>query len=483
MTRGSLAAVDLGAASGRVIVGHIGPDAIDLEEVHRFPNGPTQRADGLHWDFDALIRETLIGLERAGRAAGRLAGVAIDSWAIDYGLLDRGGGLLGEPFHYRDGRGPAAVSGVHATIPQARLYARTGIQFLPFNTIYQLAAERDARGFAGAEDLLLIPDLIGFHLTGVVAAEATNASTTGLFDVERREWALDLIDELALPAKIFPPIARPGDLLGSVRDDLAVAAHLPSAMPVTHVGSHDTASAFVAVPATDPRSAFIACGTWALVGIEIAAPILTEASRVANFTNELGVDGQIRYLRNVMGLWLLQESIRAWEDAGERVDLDPLLEAAGRLPPGGPVLDPDHGDFLTPGDMPARIASRLERTNQPVPASRPALVRCILDSLASAFARAVEDATRLSGHRVDVVHIVGGGSRNTVLCQLAADACARPVIAGPVEATAIGNLLVQARTNGFIEGDLGSLRALIRATSELRRYEARTTAAQRRAAS
>jgi len=473
VTAGSFAAVDLGASSGRVIVGRIGPESIELDEIHRFPNGPVERADGLHWDIEALIREILIGLRAAGQASGDLAGIGVDSWGVDYGLIDRAGRPIGEPFHHRDRRGPAAVSGVHASIPAPRLYERTGVQFLGFNTIYQLAAERDRPGFAAADRLLLIPDLIGHRLTGQVSAEATNASTTGLFDVINRDWATDLIHELGLPSSIFPSISFPGEPVGPLLPDAARTTGLPAGLPVVHVGSHDTASAYVGVPAVDDRAAILACGTWALVGIEIASPILTEASRTANFTNELGVDGRIRYLHNVMGLWLLQESLRDWGLAGDSDALDGLLAAAAEVPDGGPFFDPDDPGFLAPGDMPKRIADQLAASGRPVPATRPAMVRCILESLARAFGVAVETASRLSGQAVDVVHIVGGGSRNELLCQLTADATGRPVIAGPVEATAIGNLLVQARAHDCIEGDLQALRALVRASVTLRRYDPR----------
>ena len=306
-----------------------------------------------------------------------------------------------------------------------------------------------------------------------MAAEETNGSTTGLFDIERRGWATDLLDELGLPRAILRPTGRPGEIVGALRPEIATDAGLATPPVLAHVGSHDTASAVVGVPAEDERFAYIACGTWGLVGVELERPILTEASRAANFTNELGVDGRIRYLRNVMGLWLLQESLRTWENAGEPSDLTGLLTAAAELPPGGPQIDVDDPVFMPPGDMPARIAKACRKAGQTPPSGRPALVRCIVDSLAAAFARAVEDAERLSGRDVKVVHLVGGGSRNTLLCQLTADACGRPVVAGPVEATALGNVLVQARAHRLIEGDLEALRSLVRTTCALQRFEPR----------
>jgi rhamnulokinase len=473
---GSVVAVDIGASSGRVVLGRVGRGSLALSEIHRFPNEPVGLPDGLHWDPLALYRETLAGLASAARVEPGLRSVAVDSWAIDYGLLDAGGRLLGNPYAYRDPRVVRGVEHVHARVSPQRLYARTGLQFLPFTTIYQLAASLGTPELDAAAAMLLMPDLIGYWLSGVGVAELTNASTTGLLDVESRGWATDLIEEIGIPSRILPDLRAPGARLGSLRPEVREATGLPASTELTLVGSHDTASAVVGVPAEDDRFAYISCGTWALVGVELEAPILTEDSRTANFTNEGGVDGQIRFLRNVTGLWLLQESVRTWERLGSPVELGPLLEAAGALPVGGPVIDPDDEAFLPPGDMPARIAEACRATDQPIPTSRPALVRCILDSLALAFARAVRDAVRLSGREVRVVHLVGGGSRNELLCQLTADACELPVVAGPVEATAIGNILVQARAHGLVEGDIAALRAVVRGTHQLGRVEPRVIA-------
>jgi rhamnulokinase len=326
----------------------------------------------------------------------------------------------------------------------------------------------------------MIPDLIGSWLSGVGVTEVTNASSTGLLDVHRRTWDTELAASLDLPATLFAPLAAPGDVIGPLRDEVRTATGVGPETLLTLVGSHDTASAVVGVPATEPGFAYIACGTWSLVGVELDAPVLTEASRLANFTNEGGVDERIRYLRNVMGLWLLQESMRTWEAAGAPENLQALLIAAAELPPGGPVFDPDDSVFLPPGDMPARIAEACDRRGDQAPATHPALVRSILDSLAAAYARTVREAARLSGRDVEVVHLVGGGARNTLLCQLTADACEVPVLAGPIEATALGNVLVQARACGLLAGDLETLRALVRATQDVRRFEPRTSAAHRR---
>jgi rhamnulokinase len=475
-----VAAVDLGASSGRVMVGRVAPNELDLTEVHRFPNEPVRLPDGLHWDILRLHHEVLAGLREAVRAAEGLVSIGLDSWAIDYGLLDERGSLLGDPYHYRDERTADSVEAVHRVVEPSKLYRRTGLQFLPFNTIYQLAASRGTAAFAAAQTMLMIPDLLGYWLSGVRASEVTNASTTGLLDVHRRTWDVELIESLAIPSSLFAPLSAPGEVVGPLLDGVRREIGASTETLLTLVGSHDTASAVVGVPADGASSfAYVACGTWSLVGLELDHPILTEESREANFTNEGGVDDRVRYLRNVMGLWLLQESLRAWELEGSTDHLPALLLAAAELPSGGPVIDPDDPSFLPPGDMPARIAAACQRLDTPAPSTRAGFVRCILDSLSAAFGQAVRDAQRLSGRQVEVVHLVGGGARNSLLCQLTADACEVPVLAGPVEATALGNVLVQARARGLLAGDLETLRGLVRATQDVRRYEPRTSLARR----
>jgi len=466
----TLAAVDLGASSGRVMTARVGPGRLDLHEVNRFPNRPVRVAGTLYWDVLALYGGVLDGLRAAGRDAGHLDGVGIDSWAVDVGLLDTDGVLLGNPVHYRDARHATAVPDVHALVDREELYRATGLQHLPFTTVFQLAAMRRQVGFGAAERALLIPDLLACWLTGAVGAEVTNASTTGLLDATTRQWAWDLIDRLGLPRGLFPPLTQPGDRLGELTGDVLAETGLTGPVPVTAVGSHDTASAVVGVPAASERFAYVSCGTWSLVGVELPAPVLTEASRRAGFTNELGVDGTVRYLRNVMGLWLLQESLRTWQAAGLPADLTGLLHAAGREPAFGAVVDCDDDRFLPPGDMPARIAELCRETGQTPPQTQAATVRCILDSLALAHRRTVRQAAELSGQAVDVVHLVGGGARNALLCQLTADACGLPVVAGPVEAAALGNVVVQARAAGSLTGGLAQMRALLRETQYVVRY-------------
>ncbi|MGA5506298.1 rhamnulokinase [Streptomyces umbrinus] len=463
----SYAAVDLGASSGRVMVGRVGPDTLELTEAHRFPNRPVRTPEGLRWDILALYAGVLDGL----RAAGQVDSVGIDSWAVDYGLLDADGALLGNPVHYRDTRTQGVAEKVWATVPAADLYAATGLQYAPFNTLYQLVAARSSSQLAYANRLLLIPDLLTYWLTGEPGTELTNASTTQLIDPRTRDWSYDLAERLGIDLTLFAPLRRPGDPAGLLRQSVLDETGLTGPVPVTTVGSHDTASAVAAVPAVGgERFAYICTGTWSLAGLELDAPVLTEASRAANFTNELGLDGTVRYLRNIMGLWLLQECVREWGDP----DLGDLLSAAAEAPALRSVVDAGDAAFLAPGRMPARIADACRESGQPVPESPAEITRCILDSLALAHRRAITQAQELADHPVDVVHIVGGGTRNALLCQLTADACGLPVVAGPAEAAALGNVLVQARTHGLVD-DRASMRELLACTQQLTRYAPRGT--------
>ncbi|AYY11489.1 rhamnulokinase [Actinobacteria bacterium YIM 96077] len=469
------AAADLGGSSGRVMLGHIGPDHLDAELVHRFPNRPADRDGRLVWDVDTLLDGVVAGVAAARAADESLACVGIDSWAVDYGLLDSDGSLLGPPVHHRDSRTDGIMDTVRQRLGDGHLYGITGLQFLPFNTLYQLLAEEEDR-LTRAATMLLMPDLVVHSLTGAVGAERTNASTTQLYDVVTGEWAVGLARELGLPVGIFPDIYDPGTPRGSLFPAIRERVGDDGRIQVGGVASHDTASAIVAVPAENRRFAYISCGTWSLVGVELDAPVLSDESATANFTNEVGVDGTIRYLRNVMGLWPLQECLRKWKAQGESartINLGELVQAAAREPALRSVFDAESPELTPPGDMPARIRKLCADAGQPVPETRPALVRCILDSLALGHARTVRDAIRLSGHEVDVVHLVGGGSQNELLAQLTADATGLPVLAGPSEATALGNLLVQARTAGIIRTRTEG-RALVRATQPITRFEPRS---------
>ncbi|GAA0309836.1 rhamnulokinase [Kineococcus aurantiacus] len=479
MSEQAFAAVDLGATSGRVVLGHLQEDAagagpaLRVRHVARFANDPVRTRDGLHWNVLELYRQVLLGLAAAQRHhPGEIASVGIDSWAVDYGLL-AGGRLLGTPFHYRDSRNEAGVDTVHARVGAKELFARNGLQHLPFNTLFQLATEGTL--LEAADTVLLIPDLIGFWLTGAVVAERTNASTTGLLTAGGDGWDLDLARRVGVYPHLLPALVDPGTPVGRLTPD--VAETVGAALDVVAVGSHDTASAVVAVPATGDDFAYVSCGTWGLVGLELKDPVLTGDARTAGFTNEGGVDGRTRFLKNVMGLWLLSESLRQWNpaatDAERSAELSDLLDAAARVTGPVAVFDVNDPAFLPPGDVPGRIRNWCRAHGEPVPDTPAQVVRSVVESLAVAFAAAVADAARLADHDVRVVHLVGGGALNTLLCQLTADRTGLPVLAGPVEATALGNLLVQARAAGRLGPDLDDLRAVARASAGVVRYAPR----------
>lgn len=458
----SVAAVDLGASSGRVMLAEVGPRSLRLEVVARFPNEPVRTPDGLHWNVLELYARSVAGIREATAAASQpLTSVAVDSWAVDYGLV-RDGRLLGVPFHYRDEGRAAGVELVHARVAPAELYRRTGLQFLPFTTLYQLAADP---WVGQADRMLLIPDLLGYWLTGTMVTERTNASTTGLLDVVTRAWDVDLADRLGLPPDLLGELTDPGQVVGPLRAEVAREVAGPGLI-LTAVGSHDTASAVAGVPMTSDGAAYISCGTWGLVGLELDRPVVTDDGRAANFTNEGGVDGRVRFLTNVMGLWLLSESIRTWSGQGSPPSLTGLLEAAADVPH-VPLFDVQDPRFLAPGDMPSRIEAWFREHDVEPPATRPEVVRSIVESLAQGFADAVAGAERLARQPVRTVHIVGGGALNHLLCQAVADRSGRTVLAGPVEATALGNVLVQARAAGAVGGSLEDLRRLIADTHHL----------------
>ncbi|GIG29722.1 rhamnulokinase [Cellulomonas marina] len=482
----TLAAVDLGASSGRVLTGRLVEGRLVTHEVGRFANTPVTTTawsvggarERLSWDVLSLWQGVREGLAVAARDHGPVAGIGVDTWAVDYGLLDGDGELLGNPVHYRDARTQGAPERLFEALPAAALYERTGIQVQPFNTLFQLVAEAGSARVRAAEDLLLVPDLLGFWLTGRRVAELTNASTTAMVDAATLTWSGAALDALKAVtgedlSRLLPEVVLPGTVVGSVLDPVAAGLGLSGAQVVA-VGSHDTASAVAAVPLTSERSAYISSGTWSLVGLERPEPVLSEAGRAANFTNERGVEGTVRFLRNVAGLWLLQESLRTWRAQGRPQELTDLLAAAAEVPPLRAVVDVDDPAFAPPGDMPARVVAAARRTGGglgPVPESPAEVTRCILDSLALAYRRAVRTAGELAGVDVDVVHVVGGGSRNALLCRLTADATGLPVVAGPVEGTAMGNLLVQAVALGHLEGGLPAVREVVRASGDLVRYE------------
>ena len=452
----SYAAVDLGATSGRVVRGSLDGGRVELEEVHRFDNRPVRLPDGLRWNLLHLFTETLAGLRRAGE----LAGVGVDTWGVDYALLDGENRVLGLPFHYRDDRTDGMIERAFERVPAERLYAAAGIQTMPINTVFQLLADEGSAALEAAQRIALTPDLLALWLCGELANERTNASTTGLLDARSGEWATGVIRELGLPERLFGPLAEPGTELGPL-----LGHHDLGDTPVYAVASHDTASAFAAVP-VDEHAAVLSSGTWSLLGLELPRPVLSDAARDATLTNERGIDGTTRLLKNVMGLWLLEESRRSW-DAASYEELNRLAKAAE---PDVPLFDPDADEFLRPGDMPARIAAVCERTGQPAPEGVGSTVRSILVSLACKYRWTLERLEAVSGRDVRRIHVIGGGARNDLLCRLTADLCDREVLAGPVEATALGNVLVQARAAGEL-GSLADMRAVSATSFEPVHYE------------
>jgi rhamnulokinase len=471
-------AVDLGASNGRVFLAEIGQESLELTQVHRFSNGGVRVGRHIYWDVLGLYRGVLEGLRSAGRS-GRLDSIGIDSWGVDYGLLDADGTLLGNPVHYRDDRTRGVVELVVDSVGAPELYRRSGIAVAPLNTIFQLVAGRDDALFPLARTLLLMPDLLAYWLTGSVGCEETNASTTQLLRVDGSGWDSELLGRLGIPPQLFPPIRRPGEPLGSLRPEVLVEAGLDYPLAFTAVGSHDTASAVAAIPAVDTNFAYISSGTWSVVGVELDSPVLSEESRTAVFTNERGVDSSILYLRNVMGLWLLQESMRTWERAGKSLSIEGLIASATPETALRSVFDPNDPVFFSPGDIPTRIAQVCHDLGQFVPETPAQVTRSILDSLALAYRRTVRSACDLSGKRVEVIHVVGGGVNNTLLCQLTSDACGLPVVAGPIEAAAIGNALVQAQGLGAVGKGRWQTRTIVADRTQVRRYRPSGAEAQR----
>ena len=459
-----VAAVDLGASSGRVVIGYGTERGFSLREVHRFPNQPRPVGGVLRWDARALFAGIRDGL----RMAGPVDAVSVDGWAVDYGLLDDEGELIADPACYRDPRaGPpfAAVTGGGVNgVDAARLYQATGIAAQPINTVFQLMAERD---LDRARHALLVPDLMTYWLSGQLGTELTNASTTGLLDTRVMKWADQVGEALSVPYQLFPRLRPAGEVAGPAGADLGPGVWDRARPPQVIVGpSHDTAAAVAAVPAADEGFAFVCTGTWALVGVELPAPVITEAARRAGFSNEAGTDGTTRFLRNVTGFWLLQECARQWG----RVDLDELTRAAGRVRGLRALIDVQDPAFLPPGGMTQRIVRACRRVSGVALSGEAEILRCILDSMAVAIRHAARDAVRLTGRTVRTVHIVGGGVANPLFCQLVADACQRPAVAGPVEAACWGNTLIQARALGVAGRTLPELRSVVRRAVRLVEY-------------
>ncbi len=466
-------AFDLGAESGRGLVGAFDGERLGLDVVHRFANGAVQTLDTLHWDVLRLYGEMLAGLRRAAAEHGELASVGVDTWGVDFALLGRGGTLLGNPRHYRDPHTEGVMDTAFRVVPRDELFRRTGIQFMRFNTLFQLLAlQRDRSPLLdAAETMLLIPDLFHYWFTGVKANEYTDASTSQMIDPRTRGWANDLVRRFALPERILGTVVQPGTVLGPLRPTVAAQTGI-GPVPVIAPATHDTAAAVAAVPARGDSWAYISSGTWSLMGIETRTPLTDERALRVNFTNEGGVGGAIRLLKNIMGLWLVQECRRAWERGGTTYTYEELMRLADDAAPFAAVVNPDDESFLLPPSMPAAIADCCQKSGQSIPEGPGAIVRCALEALALRYRWVLERLEELAGKRLDTIHVVGGGSQNTLLCQLTADACNRPVVAGPVEATAVGNVLVQMLGLGLL-GSLADGRAIVRRSFDVRTYEPR----------
>jgi rhamnulokinase len=461
-------AFDLGAESGRGILGRFDGARLSLEVVHRFPNAAVRTLDSLHWDVLRLYGEMLQTLRLCASKYGRIDGLGVDTWGVDFALLGRDGTLLGNPRHYRDPHTENIMEQAFTRLSRADIFRQTGIQFMRFNTLFQLLAlQRDRSPLLDmADTLLFMPDLFHYFFTGIKVNEYTDASTSQMLDPRTRSWAYELIRAFGLPVEVLGTLVQPGTVLGPLRTSIVGETGMHAA-PVIAPASHDTASAIAAVPATASSWAYISSGTWSLMGVELRQPLVSDAALAANFTNEGGVGGTTRFLKNIMGLWLVQECRRAWERTGTTYSYDDLTRQAEAAKPFASLVDPDDTSFILPANMPAALATFCRRTGQPEPDGAGGTVRCALESLALCYRWVLERLETLTGQRAEVIHIVGGGSQNALLNQFTADACNRPVLAGPVEATAIGNVLVQALGLGVL-ASLADAREVVCRSFEVR---------------
>jgi rhamnulokinase len=459
MATRTVLAIDLGAESGRVMAAHWDGATIRMEEVHRFPNVSVVANKTRYWNFLGLWSHIQQGIDKGQRH--QPASLGVDTWAVDFGLLDRRGELIGNVVHYRDARTDGMMEAVFARVPQHEVFAQTGIQFMQLNTLYQLMSlvETQSPLLEIAETFLTVPDLLNYWLTGEKACEFTNATTTQAYNTRTHRWADNLLERLNIPRRMFPTIIQPGTQLGHYE-----------AIPVIAPATHDTGSAVAGVPASGTNYAYLSSGTWSLLGLETNNATVNEAAFNANVTNEGGVYGTFRLLKNVMGLWLLQQCRATWSAQGDDYEYAALTEMAEPAPPLVCLIDPDNSVFLPPGDHPHYILEMCQRTGQPVPESKGAIVRCVLESLAIKYRYVLDKLISLTGQTVDVIHIIGGGSQNQLLCQMTANATGRVVLAGPVEATALGNALVQFITLGELS-DIAQARQMAARSSQLARYE------------
>jgi rhamnulokinase len=465
-------AIDLGAESGRAMLATLEGGRIQIDELHRFANGPVALPDGIHWDVLRLWTEIKAGIAAAlARTGGKLQGIGLDTWGVDFALLDRHGGLLGNPFHYRDRRTDGMMEAAFQRVPREEIFARTGIQFMQINTLFQLfsmAINRPAQ-LEAAHTFLTVPDLFNYWLSGKAAGEFTIATTTQCYDPRQGDWARDMLERLGIPAGIFPEIVPPGSVLGMLQPYLCEELDAKP-IPVVAPACHDTGSAVAAVPAQGEHFAWISSGTWSIMGTEADLPAVDEKTLAYNLTNEGGVGGKWRLSKNVMGLWIVQECRRTWARQGEELSYDQLTELTAEAEPFQAVIDPDDGDFLMPGNMPQRVQSYCRRTGQAVPETKGDIVRCVLESIALKYRWVLERVEEVVGYRLEPVHIFGGGTRNRLLNQFAASAMGRLCVVGPVEATAVGNFLMQAVGLGVLP-DIQTGRDAVRASFPVDYYQ------------
>jgi len=470
-------AVDLGAESGRVMLGTISDDKVMLEEIHRFGNGPIEEDGSLRWDFNRLLSEIKVGIGKAAKAAGaQVAGIGIDSWGVDFGLLDGDGKLIENPYHYRDSRTNGMTEKAFGLISKRDIYESTGLQFLPFNSVYQLLAMRlsNSATLAKAKKLVFIADLFSYFLCGKIFAEYSLASTSQFMDMRTGQWSKEILEGLSLPMDIMPEIVQSGTVVGPLTAEVADEIGCEP-IPVIAIGSHDTASAVVAVPAVgDADWAYLSSGTWSLMGIEVSQAIINDKTFEYDFTNEGGVENTIRLLKNIMGLWLMQECRRQWQREGTDLSYGDLAAMAEKAEPFTHHIDVDDSGFLAPGDMPRRINDYLTRTGQKPIDDKGQMLRTVLESLALKYRSVMEAMEDVAGRQINILHIVGGGIQNELLCQFTGNALGKKVITGPVEATASGNLLMQARAAGQIK-TLAEARRILRNSFELKEYEPQQT--------
>jgi rhamnulokinase len=469
-------ACDLGAESGRLMLGTLDGGKISLEELHRFPNTPVQSGNSLRWNIAALFDELKAGLRKVAQSGVPIASISTDSWGVDYVLLDDRGEIIEPTYHYRDPRSARGIERMHSLVPPENIFAETGIQFMPLNTLYQLATE-DPQRLADASRLLMVGDAFNHFLSGVARAEESLVSTSQFYNPRTRNWSEPLLDALNVRRELLPPIVPSGTRLGALRPELAHETGMAE-IEVIASCSHDTAVAVAAVPASGSNWAYLSSGTWSLMGVELDAPLINDKARELNFTNEIGFGGSVRLLKNIIGLWLVQECRREWARAGHDFDYATLTRLAREAKPFAALINPADARFLPPGEMPQKIAAFCRETGQPPPATPGETIRCVLESLALLYRRTLSSIEELTGQTIERLHIVGGGSRNELLNQFTANALQIPVLAGPVEATALGNVLVQA----IARGELGSLfdaRKVVQNSCELKLFNAMAAGAWR----